>query len=82
MTDEEKNILKKHVTARAVQYYRLYLGHEDTHEVVEAGSAYDAVSALAYNLLRAECSDRMSRAILDDIDEQAEKDVKKEVRRA
>lgn len=32
MTDEEKDILKKHIRYRATEYYRRYLGCDDRYE--------------------------------------------------
>lgn len=79
MTDEEKDILKKHIRYRATEHYRQYLGCEDVDED-EADSAYDAVTMLAYELLRTEHSAHLVNKLIDDIDEQAEQKARKEAR--
>lgn len=80
MTDEEKDILKKHIRYRATEYYRRDLGCEDADEVEEADSAYDAVAMLAYELLRTEHSAHLVNKLIDDIDEQAEQKARKEAK--
>nr|DAZ81636.1 MAG TPA: hypothetical protein [Caudoviricetes sp.] len=81
MTDEEKDILKKHIRYRAAEYYHRYLGCEDVDEAEEADSAYDAVTMLAYELLRTEHSAHLVNKFIDDIDEQEEQKARKEARR-
>lgn len=81
MTDEEKDILKKHIRYRATEYYRRDLGCEDADEVEEADSAYDAVAMLAYELLRAEHSERLVNTLMDSIDELALRDAQEKRRK-
>lgn len=81
MTDEERDILKKHLRYRATEYYRRYLGCEDVDEAEEADSAYDAVTMLAYELLRTGHSARLVNKLIDNIDEQAEQKARKEAKR-
>jgi hypothetical protein len=81
MTDEEKDILKKHLRYRATEYYRRYLGCGDVDEAEEADSAYDTVTMLAYDLLRTEHSAHLVNKLIDDIDEQEEQKARKEARR-
>lgn len=47
MTDEEKDILNKHVRRWATEYYQLFLEDEDEDVVRGALNAYDAVAMLA-----------------------------------
>lgn len=80
MTDEEKDILKKHIRYRATEHYRQYLGCEDVDED-EADSAYDAVAMLAYELLRTEHSERLVNTLMDSIDELALRDAQEKRRK-
>lgn len=80
MTNEEKDILNKHVRRWATEYYQLFLEDEDEDVVRGALSAYDAVTMLAYELLRTEHSAHLVNKLIDDIDEQAEQKARKEAR--
>lgn len=80
MTDEEKDILYKHVRRWATEYYQLFLEDEDEDVVRGALNAYDAVTMLAYELLRTEHSAHLVNKLIDDIDEQAEQKARKEAR--
>lgn len=42
MTDEEKDIPKKHIRYRAAEYYRRYLGCEDVDEQKEQKARKEA----------------------------------------
>ena len=74
MTDEEKDILNKHVRGWATEYYQLFLEDEDEDVVRGALNTYDAVVMLAYEL-------RLVNTLMDSIDELALRDAQEKRRK-
>lgn len=81
MTDEEKDILYKHVRRWATEYYQLFLEDEDEDVVRGALNAYDAVAMLAYELLWTEHSERLVNTLMDSIDGLALRDAQEKRRK-